>query len=43
LDAGDWNWCPDNKNTEKQFECTKSISFEDVEPYLKKIIKNNMD
>ena len=25
LDPGDWEWCPKNKNTEKQFECTKSI------------------
>lgn len=25
LDAGDWEWCPKNKNTDKQFECTKSI------------------
>jgi len=25
LDPGDWGWCPKNKNTEKQFECTKSI------------------
>ena len=26
LDAGDWNWCPDQKDTERQFECTKSIT-----------------
>ena len=26
LDAGDWEWCPKNKNTDKQFECTKSIT-----------------
>lgn len=26
LDAGDWNWCPDQKGTERQFECTKSIT-----------------
>ena len=43
LDAGDWNWCPDKKGTEKQFECTKSISFEDVKFYLEKIIQNNKD
>ena len=29
LDAGDWNWCPDHKGSERQFECTKSI-----EPYM---------
>lgn len=25
LDAGDWEWCPDHKETDRQFECTKSI------------------
>jgi len=25
LDAGDWEWCPDHKNTNRMFECTKSI------------------
>jgi autotransporter strand-loop-strand O-heptosyltransferase len=39
LDAGDWNWCPDQKGTERQFECTKSITFNMVERYLEKIIK----
>lgn len=43
LDPSDWNWCPDNKGTEKQFECTKSISFSDVKIHLEKIIKNNKD
>lgn len=26
LNAGDWNWCPEHKNTPKQFECTKNIT-----------------
>ena len=26
FNAGDWNWCPDHKGTERQFECTKSIT-----------------
>ena len=26
LDPGDWEWCPKHKNTERQFECTKSIT-----------------
>ena len=26
FDAGDWNWCPDHKGTERQFECSKMIS-----------------
>jgi autotransporter strand-loop-strand O-heptosyltransferase len=30
LDAGDWNWCPDHKNTPRQFECTKTISADTV-------------
>jgi cephalosporin hydroxylase len=30
LDAGDWNWCPDQKGTPRQFECTKIISSKDV-------------
>ena len=30
LDAGDWNWCPKHKNTQRQFECSKTISGEEV-------------
>lgn len=30
LEAWDWNWCPDNKNTPDQFICTKSITSEMV-------------
>jgi autotransporter strand-loop-strand O-heptosyltransferase len=30
LDAGDWNWCPFHKDTERQFECTKEISSDMV-------------
>jgi len=30
LDAGDWNWCPDKKGTNRQFECTRTISSKDV-------------
>ncbi len=26
FNPGDWNWCPDHKDTERQFECTKSIT-----------------
>ena len=26
FDPGDWNWCPDYKGTERQFECTKLIT-----------------
>ena len=38
LDAGDWNWCPDHKGTDRQFECTKSISSEQVIKELEKFL-----
>lgn len=38
LDASDWNWCPINKNTAKQFECTKSITSNMVIDKINKII-----
>lgn len=30
FNPGDWNWCPDHKDTERQFECTKSIAASSV-------------
>jgi len=40
LDAGDWNWCPDHKETPRAFECSKSITGTEVvaaiEQYLNK-------
>jgi autotransporter strand-loop-strand O-heptosyltransferase len=30
FDRNNWNWCPKHEATEKQFECTKSISGSDV-------------
>ena len=38
FDRGDWNWCPDHKGTERQFECTKSIPFDMVRPKIDKIL-----
>jgi autotransporter strand-loop-strand O-heptosyltransferase len=38
LDAGDWNWCPVHKGTDRQFECSKSITSEIVIGELKKIL-----
>ena len=26
FDRGNWNWCPQNEGTERQFECTKTIT-----------------
>lgn len=37
FDKGDWNWCPLYKGTERQFECSKSISSEQVINEIKKI------
>jgi autotransporter strand-loop-strand O-heptosyltransferase len=30
FDKGDWNWCPEHKDTERHFECHKSITPEMV-------------
>ena len=38
LDGGDWNWCPDHKDTNRQFECTKSITGEIVIRELEKFL-----
>jgi len=37
LNASDWNWCPDHKGTERQFECTKQITSEMVIEQINKI------
>ena len=41
FDPGDWNWCPVNKGTDKQFECSKSITGEMVIEKIKDIIEKN--
>jgi len=30
FDGGDWNWCPVHKGTDNEFECSKSITSEQV-------------
>lgn len=40
LDAGDWNWCPLHKNTDRMFECTKKISSDMVIKQINRIINN---
>jgi autotransporter strand-loop-strand O-heptosyltransferase len=35
LDPSDWNWCPVNKGSNRQFECSKTISSESVIAALK--------
>jgi len=40
FDRNDWFWCPEHKNTERHFECHKSITPEMVINEINKIIKN---
>lgn len=40
LDAGDWNWCPLHKGTDRQFECSKQITSEMVIKEINKIRNN---
>jgi autotransporter strand-loop-strand O-heptosyltransferase len=39
FNRGDWNWCPDHKNTTRQFECTKTITFDMVKSQIDKILQ----
>ena len=41
FDHGDWNWCPVNKNTSKQFECYKKIDFSMVKEKIDLLINPN--
>ena len=38
FDPGDWNWCPDQKGTPRQFECSKLITAQQVIDKLKEIL-----
>jgi len=40
FDAGDWNWCPIYKGTDKQHICQKSITPMQVFTKVKKLLKN---
>ena len=40
LDPGDWNWCPRHKNTQRMFECTKSITGKMVIDIIDKNLTN---
>lgn len=41
LDAGDWEWCPDHKSTDRHFECTKSISSKVVIEAIERQLEKN--
>lgn len=36
----EWNWCPEHKNTKKMFECSKSISPNDVKQAINSVDAN---
>ena len=38
LDPGDWEWCPNHKDTPRQFECTKTIKPSRVIQSINKIL-----
>ena len=41
LDAGDWEWCPDHKDTDRHYECTTSITPEVVIEAINRQLKKN--
>jgi autotransporter strand-loop-strand O-heptosyltransferase len=45
FDPSDWLWCPDHKNTDRMFECTKNIKPAKVCDAIEEVIKviNNND
>jgi autotransporter strand-loop-strand O-heptosyltransferase len=42
LNAGDWNWCPLHKGTNRQFECTKKITSDMVIKEINKIMNKDI-
>jgi autotransporter strand-loop-strand O-heptosyltransferase len=38
FDPGDWNWCPIQKGTDRQFECSKVITGRDVINEINKLL-----
>jgi autotransporter strand-loop-strand O-heptosyltransferase len=38
FDRGNWRWCPIHENTERQFECQKSITSAMVIKQIKKLL-----
>jgi autotransporter strand-loop-strand O-heptosyltransferase len=39
FNKGDWNWCPEHKDTDRQFECSKQISSQMVIDKINELIK----
>ena len=40
FNGGDWNWCPEHKDTPRQFECSKQITFEMVKEKIDLLLKS---
>ena len=38
FDRGDWNWCPVHKDTDRMFECQKTITAQEVIEAIKPLI-----
>lgn len=38
FNPGDWNWCPDHKDTPRQFECSRNITSDVVIKELEKLL-----
>ena len=38
FDKGDWDWCPEHKNTPRHFECHRGIKSDKVIDMIKSII-----
>jgi autotransporter strand-loop-strand O-heptosyltransferase len=41
FDKGDWNWCPEHKGTDRQFECHKQITPEMVLLKINELLNEN--
>ena len=41
LDAGDWEWCPEHKDTDRHYECTKSIPSQIVIDAINRQLEKN--
>jgi autotransporter strand-loop-strand O-heptosyltransferase len=39
FDPSDWNWCPIHKDTERKFECSKTITSNKMIEEINKLIK----
>mgnify|MGYP003346616231 FL=1 len=39
LDGGNWNWCPKCENTDRQFECSKHITPDQVLQIIKPLLE----